>query len=184
MTNILEQEESIAFLKKIKVVPQKAYAQISEKNGTKLVLRQYKIEELDNGYNMVNISYVLNIKSDLITFYSVYLTSDKTDNTLCLCMSEKNKYNTLFNNILLLEDNVWKYCLVEGSTAVCNIEEYKSLIFETNNRSYIYIANAVYDKRIVAAFLTEYSDFIDVNKVIPLIFWKTFLSSLTKLLTI
>ena len=104
MTNVLEQEESIAFLKKIKVVPQKAYAKILEESGTRFVLKQYKIKELDGGYNMVNISYALNIDKDLITFYSVYLTSDKTDDTICLCMSQKNVYNTLFDSILSLEE--------------------------------------------------------------------------------
>lgn len=182
MTNVLEQEESIAFLRKIRIVPQKAYAKILEENGTRFVLRQYKIEELDGGYNMVNISYALNINKDLITFYSVYLTSDKTDDTICLCMSQDNVYNTLFDSILSLEEDVWKHCLTEDKDMSYNLDEYKNLMFETDN--YSSIVDAIYNKKIFSALLSEYVDYINVNKIIPKIFWENFLNNLTKLSTI
>lgn len=113
MENVLEQEIGIGFLKKIKVVPQKAYAKILDKNGTRFVLRQYRIVEINGGYNMVNISYALNIEKDTITFYSVYLTSDNPDKTICLCTSENNKNHKLFDTILHIENNIWRSCLIE-----------------------------------------------------------------------
>ena len=139
MQEVLEQEESIAFLEKIKVVPQKAYAKILEEGGTRFVLRQYKIEELDGGYNIVNISYALNIDKDLTIFYSVYLTSDKTDDIVCLCTSQSNVYNTLFDNILSLEEDLWKYCLVEDCDISYPTDKYKSLMFEIDDDSYVFL---------------------------------------------
>ena len=184
MTNVLEQEESIAFLKKIRVVPQKAYAKILEESGTRFVLKQYKIKELDGGYNMVNISYALNIDKDLITFYSVYLTSDKTDDTICLCMSQKNVYNTLFDSILSLEEDVWKYCLTEDENTSYNLDRYKNLMFEVDDNTLSSIADAVYDRKTFSALLKEYIEYINVNKIIPKFFWENFLNDLTKLSTI
>ena len=182
MTNILEQEESIAFLEKIRIVPQKAYAKILEEDGTRFVLRQYKMKKLDGGYNMVNISYALNIDKDLINFYSVYLTSDETDDTICLCMSQNNVYNTLFNSILSLEEDVWKCCLTEEKNTSYNLGKYKSLIFETND--YSSIIDVVYDKKIFSALLEEYAEYVNINKTIPKILWENFLNNLTKLSTI
>lgn len=108
MEKVLEQEKSITFLKEIKVVPQKAYAQILEKNGTRFVLRQYKIEKLNGVYDMITISYALDINRDTIVFYSVYLTSDNSDDTICLCTSEKDKDHKLFDIILHIENDTWK----------------------------------------------------------------------------
>lgn len=115
MQEVLEQSDGIALLKQLVVVPQKAYAKILEENDNKFVLRQYKIEKINGKFDIVNISYTLNIDSDKITFFSVYLTSDETDDAVCLCMSDKvgNTDNILFDNILSLEENVWNRCLVK-----------------------------------------------------------------------
>lgn len=180
METVLEQEESIAFLEKIQVVPQKAYAKILEEDGTKFVLRQYKIKELDGGYNMVNISYALNIDKDITIFYSVYLTSDKIDDILCLCKSQDFTYNTLFDNILFLEEEFWKYCLVEEHK---NLSSYKSknLIFETDEDVYDFLLDSIYDNCISSALLDEYEDYINSRKIIPKNIWINFLNNLTKL---
>lgn len=182
MTIVLEQEDSIAFLQKVKVVPQKAYAKILEKDGTKYVLRQYKIKELDGGYDMINISYALNIDTDLTTFYSVYVTSDKTDSTICLCVSQKNVYNTLFDSILSLEENVWKNSIAGDCDDAFEPDSYKSLIFETDDFSYPKLADAIYDAHISSALKTEFESYINSSKIIPKNSWKKFLLSLTKLL--
>lgn len=184
MQKILEQEESIAFLKKIKVVPQKAYAKILEESGTRFVLRQYKIEELDGGYNIVNISYALNIDKDLTVFYSVYLTSDKTDDIVCLCTSQSNVYNTLFDNILSLEEDLWKYCLVEDCDISYPTDKYKSLMFEIDDDSYALLLDTLYDKNMLTALLDEYAEYINVNRIIPKNIWINFLNDLTKLSTL
>lgn len=181
MQEVLEQEESIAFLEKIKVVPQKAYAKILEEGGTRFVLRQYKIEELDGGYNIVNISYALNIDKDLTVFYSVYLTSDKTDDIVCLCTSQSNVYNTLFDNILSLEEDLWKYCLVEDCDISYPIDKYKSLMFEIDDDSYVFLLDMLYSNSMFAALLEEYADYVNINKAIPKNIWTSFLNNLTKL---
>lgn len=180
METVLEQEESIAFLEKIQVVPQKAYAKILEEDGTKFVLRQYKIKELDGGYNMVNISYALNIDRDITTFYSVYLTSDKTDDVLCLCKSQDSLYNTLFDNILFLEEEYWKYCLEEEHKTLSNYKS-KSLIFEVDEDTYDFLLDAIYNNCISSAFLDEYESYVNSKKIIPKNIWKSFLNNLTKL---
>lgn len=115
MQEILEQSDGIALLKQLVVVPQKAYAKILEENDNKFVLRQYKIEKINGKFDIVNISYTLNIDSNKITFFSVYLTSDETDDSVCLCMSDNvdSTNNILFDNILFLEENVWNRCLVK-----------------------------------------------------------------------
>lgn len=110
LLEFLEQEDGIALLKKIEVVPQRAYAKILEEDGTRYVLRQYKIQEIEGKYNKVNISFTLRINSDKIVFYSVYLTSDKTDDVICICADTNNDW--LFYEILTLEENVWNRCLV------------------------------------------------------------------------
>lgn len=181
MQEVLEQEESIAFLEKIKVVPQKAYAKILEEGGTRFVLRQYKIEELDGGYNIVNISYALNIDKDLTVFYSVYLTSDKTDDIVCLCTSQSNVYNTLFDNILSLEEDLWKYCLVEDCDISYPTDKYKSLMFEIDDDSYVFLLDMLYSNSMFAALLEEYADYVNINKAIPKSIWTSFLNNLTKL---
>ena len=181
MQEVLEQEESIAFLEKIKVVPQKAYAKILEEGGTRFVLRQYKIEELDGGYNIVNISYALNIDKDLTIFYSVYLTSDKTDDIVCLCTSQSNVYNTLFDNILSLEEDLWKYCLVEDCDISYPTDKYKSLMFEIDDDSYVFLLDMLYSNSMFAALLEEYADYVNINKAIPKNIWTSFLNNLTKL---
>ena len=116
MQEILEQSDGIALLKQLVVVPQKAYAKILEENDNRFVLRQYKVKKINGKFDIVNISYTLNIDSDKVTFFSVYLTSDETDNSVCLCMSDKvdNTDNILFDNILSLEENVWNRCLVKN----------------------------------------------------------------------
>lgn len=181
MENILEQQESIAFLNNVKIVPQKAYAKILEQDGTKYVLRQYKMEELEGGYNMINISYALNIDRDLITFYSVYATSDKTDDTICLCHSQDNMYNTLFDNILSLEQDVWKKCLAKEKNTSYDLNKYQSLMFEVDSYSYSCLMDIIYEKTIFSALLEECVDYINVNKVVPKLIWQKFLSNLTKL---
>jgi len=182
MTIVLEQEDSIAFLQKVKVVPQKAYAKILEKDGTKYVLRQYKIEELDGGYDMINISYALNIEKDLTTFYSVYATSDKTDSTICLCVSQKNVYNTLFDSILSLEENVWKNSIAGNCDITFDPSNYRSLIFETDDFSYPKLADAIYDTHMSSALKNEFEKYVNTNKIVPKNNWKKFLLGLTKLL--
>ena len=181
MQEVLEQEESIAFLEKIKVVPQKAYAKILEEGGTRFVLRQYKIEELDGGYNIVNISYALNIDKDLTVFYSVYLTSDKTDDIVCLCKSQSDIYNTLFDSILSLEENVWKYCLNEGYETSYPKDRYKNLMFEIDAESYVFLLDMLYSNSMFVALLEEYADYVNINKAIPKNIWTSFLNNLTKL---
>lgn len=181
MQIILEQEESIAFLEKIEVVPQKAYAKILEEDGTKFVLRQYKMKELDGEYNMVNISYALNIDKDIITFYSVYLTSDKTDNIICLCKSQSDIYNTLFDSILSLEEDVWKYCLNEWYETSYPKDRYKNLMFEIDAESYVFLLDMLYSNSMFAALLEEYADYVNINKAIPKNIWTSFLNNLTKL---
>ena len=181
MQKILEQEESIAFLEKIKVVPQKAYAKILEEDGTKFVLRQYKIKEVNGRYNEINISYALNIKKDNIMFYSVYLTSDKTDDVLCLCKSQEEIYNTLFDDILFLEEEVWKYCLVEEKDIPYIKEKHKNLMFEIDTDSYSLLLNGIYNNEVFAILLKEYSTYINSRKIIPKNIWINFLNNLTKL---
>lgn len=184
MQEILEQEESIAFLEKIQIVPQKAYAKILEEDGTRFVLRQYKMKELNGRYNVVNISYALNIDKDIITFYSVYLTSDKTDDILCLCKSQDNTYNTLFDNILFLEEEVWKYCLTENHNNPHSKKIDNSLIFEVDDSSYEFLLNVIYNNEITIAFTKEYVDYVNTSKIIPKDIWINFLNNLTKLSTL
>lgn len=184
MQEILEQEDSIAFLEKIQVVPQKAYAKILEEDGTRFVLRQYKMKELNGGYNIINISYALNIDKDIVTFYSVYLTSDKTDDILCLCKSQNNTYNTLFDNILFLEEEVWKYCLAKDNNNPHSKRMNNSLIFEVDTDSYELLLNAIYDNNMVIALTKEYTNYVNTSKIIPKNIWINFLNNLTKLSTL
>lgn len=117
MQKILEQSDGIALLKKLVVIPQKAYARILEEGNDKFVLRQYKIQKVEGKFDIVNISYVLNIDSDKLSFFSVYLTSDKTDESVCLCMSNDHIGYTdkiLFDDILNIEVNVWNRCLIKN----------------------------------------------------------------------
>lgn len=180
MTKLLEQKESIALLGKIQVIPQKAYAKILKENGMKFVLRQYKIKELEEGYNTINISYALNIDSDLITDYSVYVTSDKADDTICLCTFTNNIYNTLFDSILSLEEDVWKH-QIAGEDISTSAKNFKSLMFEVDDCSYPFLADAIYNKNMFNALLARYLEYVNENKVIRKKSWKTFLNDLTKL---
>lgn len=116
MQEILERAKGIALLKQLIVVPQKAYAKILEENDKKFVLRQYRIEKVEGKFDIVNISYVFNIDSDRVTFFSIYLTSEETDDAVCLCMSDKvdNTDKILLDDIFSLEENVWNRCLVKN----------------------------------------------------------------------
>lgn len=180
MTKLLEQKESIALLEEIQIIPQKAYAKILEENGMKFVLRQYKIKELEDGYNVINISYALNIDSDLITYYSVYVTSDKADDIICLCTFTNNVYNTLFDSILSLEEDVWKH-QIAGEDISTPVNNFKSLIFEVDDCSYPFLAEAIYERNVFNALLARYLECVNENQVIAKKSWKTFLNDLTKL---
>lgn len=185
MENFLEQEESIAFLQKIVVVPQKAYAKILDENGTRFVLRQYKIKEIKGyEYDTINISYAFNIDTDTIEFYSVYLTSEKNDDILCLCKTKDSIYNSLFDNILLLEDEVWKRHLKEEVRKDVNNFKIRALMFQVDNKHYSLLLDSIYETKTYQALLSEFYNYVNSSQVVPQNFWENFLNDLTKLSTI
>lgn len=173
MTYFLEQEESIKFLNVVQVIPQKAYAKIYEEDNKKYILRQYKVNKINEMWDTINVSYILDIKTDRILSYSVYATSKETEDIISLCIYEKDIFKMLFYNILALEEDLWKYCLLEeNSVKDIKIADYPNIMFESNKEADIILEELAYNKIFKSEILSQFTAFLNKNDVVPKNVWE------------
>ena len=123
MTQQLEQKEAIEVLGNIKILPEDYNFKVVNCNRDRVVCRTYYIDKNSTKYPFLNrivVEYKMNISTERITDYSVYLTNDSGDILYTLRkMIEKNintskilnKFHMYINTNGIVPTEIWKHQL-------------------------------------------------------------------------
>ena len=160
MTQQLEQKEAIEVLGNIKILPEDYNFKVVNCNRDRVVCRTYYIDKNSTKYPFLNrivVEYKMNISTERITDYSVYLTNDSGD-ILYLCKYTPDVLNTLFTNIISLELSNWRR-IVDNQLPLKNINDYtlRKMIEKNINTSKI---------------LNKFHMYINTNGIVPTEIWK------------
>lgn len=173
MESEVEQEESIALIQKMEVLPIDVEVEIEKIEGNdRVVTRSYHVDVKDNRYSMMDRLVVrYKIKREKVKDYMVFLTDSARD-IIFLCKSNSEILNTLFSNIIMLELSNWRMAAL-GEKPLRTIDDYNSVMFQlgankTENRS----LEKALDKDWVS-FIEKFKTYYNSNKVIPIEVWQT-----------
>lgn len=176
MTLELEQEESIGLIEQLCILPIEKKVTVAENEDfSKTVCRTYCIHSENNKYSNMNtivIEYRMGKRTERVEDYSVYLTDGK-DNTVYLCKYSPEIFNTLFNNIILLEMSNWRKAS-EGKKPLRTIKDFDSYKFELEIDSHKREDNLLQkllDKN-TSNFFNRFTEYRNSNKIIPTNIWK------------
>lgn len=169
MTLELEQEESISILSKLQVLKKLPIIKVCEVGNEKLVHRVYSVTNTGYPIEKLVIDYKVNKCTDKVRDYTVSLEND-TDKVY-LCKYSPKTYNTLFNNIILLELSNWRR-ITQGLEPLKTIKDYTSLIFELDidNKRKNSLLKKIYEKNSLL-LVRQFQSFINTNYIIPAQVW-------------
>ncbi len=175
MTQQLEQKEAIEVLGNIKILPEDYNFKVVNCNRDRVVCRTYYIDKNSTKYPFLNrivVEYKMNISTERITDYSVYLTNDSGD-ILYLCKYTPDVLNTLFTNIISLELSNWRR-IVNNQLPLKNINDYKSLLFEfgSNKRDNNTLRKMIEKNINTSKILNKFHMYINTNGIVPTEIWK------------
>lgn len=165
MTLELEQEESISILANLQVLQKLPIIKVEEIGNEKLVHRVYSVKTTKYPIEQLVIDYKVNKCTDKVKDYSVTLEND-TDKVY-LCKYSPKKYNTLFNNVILLELSNWRR-VAQGLNPLKTIKDYTSLMFELDidNKQKNSLLKKIYEKNSLY-FVKHFQKFVNSNYIIP-----------------
>lgn len=170
----LEQTEAIEVLKKMRVLPINYKFLVVTCNKEKVIRRTYHIDEGSNKYPLldtITIEYRMNIHTERITDYSVYLTNDSKD-ILYLCKYSPRVLNTLFNNIISLELSNW-HRIINHQEPLRTMDDYKSLMFELGAGANRKLKRIIENNTNTSKLLNQFHDYLNSNEIIPITKWES-----------
>lgn len=170
MTVELEQEDAIASIEKLEILPVKAQVVIKDVENYKLVTRKYQINCIDYPVTSLVIQYSLSSYKEQVKDYFVKLT-DESGLEITLCKYSAKIFNTLFNNIILLELNNWRR-ISQGEEPLTTIYDYDSLMFElSSNVKLNTLLKKLWDKNALE-IIQGLESFVNSNNIVPVEIWE------------